>query len=41
MILLVASGFPLAPTLFAGSVALAMLGLTAFETLYAGRPAPR
>jgi hypothetical protein len=40
LILLVASGSALAPTLFVGLVALAVLGLTTFETLYAGRPAP-
>jgi low temperature requirement protein LtrA len=40
LILLVASGSALAQTLFAGLVALAMLGLTTFETLYAGGPAP-
>lgn len=40
LILLVASGSSLAPTLFAGLVALAMLSLTTFETVYAGRPAP-
>ena len=37
LILLVALGSPLAPTLFAGLVALAMLSLTVFETLYADR----
>jgi hypothetical protein len=35
LILLVALGSPLAPTLFAGLVVLAMLSLTVFETLYA------
>jgi O-antigen ligase len=39
LILLLMSGSALAPTLFVGLVALAMLGLTTFETLYAGRPA--
>jgi O-antigen ligase len=38
LILLLMSGSALAPTLFVGLVALAMLGLTTFETLYAGRP---
>jgi O-antigen ligase len=38
LILLLMSGSALAPTLFVGLVALAMLGLTTFETLYADRP---